>query len=463
MDKHFNVVIIGAGIVGGAIARELAHTKQSVCIIERESDVCCGASKANSGIIHAGYDARPGSLMAKFNVQGNKMYPGLCKELDVPFILNGSMVLGFSDEDREHLEDLIKRGEKNGVQGLEILPRERCLELEPNLSGEVEWALYAPSAGIVCPFEMTIALCENAAENGAEIMLGHAVRKAEHKEDKWILTVGGARMTADYVINAAGAGAPKLSEMAGGELREQVLRRGEYCLLDTRCEGFVERTIFQTPGKMGKGVLITPTVHGNILVGPTADDTDYNTATTREGQRKVLESARRSVENLPRREIINSYAGIRAIVGDDFIIDETVKGWVDVMGICSPGLTAAPAIAVCVREMLCERDKGFSVLRDDFNPFRKGIPKTGELPLYGRVVCRCEDVTEGEIVAAIHRAIPATTADGIKRRVRAGMGRCQGGFCLPRILEVIARETGISLDEVTKAGGASFVVEDRIR
>lgn len=463
MGKHYDIAVIGAGVVGGAIARELTRTGMHVCIIERESDVACGASKANSGIVHAGFDARPDSLMAKLNVLGCKMYPELCEELDVPYKNNGSLVLGFSDEDKLHLEELLERGKKNSVKELEILSIDRMLELESNLSDEVKWALHAPTAGIVDPMELTIALCENAVQNGAEIMLGHAVRAVEQVIGKWELTVGGEKVTADYVINAAGSGAPKLSEMAGGVKREQILRRGEYCLLDRKQEGLVTRTIFQTPGKMGKGVLITPTVHGNILIGPTAKDGDGDTATTLEGQREVLNSARRSIENIPQRDIINSFSGIRTIVGDDFVVELTVKNWVDVMGICSPGLTSAPAIGVYVREMLAENDARFSALHAGFDPFRKRIPKTGELPLYGRVVCRCETVTEGEIVAAIHRVIPATTVDGIKRRVRAGMGRCQGGFCLPRVLEIIARETGVSLNEVTKTGGSSFVVEEKIR
>ena len=463
MSKHYDVVIIGAGAVGGAIARELTRSRASVCIVEREADVGCGASKANSGIVHAGFDARPGSLMAKLNAEGSGMYPKLCAELDVPFEQNGAMVLGFSDGDRRHLETLLARGEKNGVSGLEILPGERCRELEPNLSDEVEWALYAPGSGIVCPFGMTVALCENAVSNGAEIILGHAVRAVERSEGRWALTVGGVRITADYVVNAAGAGAPKLSVMAGGEPREQILRRGEYCLLDRSREGFVTRTIFQTPNEMGKGVLVTPSVHGNILIGPTAEDTGYDTATTREGQRRALDLARRSVRDLPQRDIINSFSGIRAIVGGDFVIEHMRDGWIDVMGICSPGLSAAPAIGVYAGDMLRGLDKRFSLPRENFDPIRKDIPKTGELPLYGHVVCRCETVTEGEIVAAIHRVIPAVTADGIRRRTRAGAGRCQGGFCLPRILEIIARETGMSLNEVTKSGGASFMVEDRIR
>ncbi|MCL1819261.1 MAG: NAD(P)/FAD-dependent oxidoreductase [Oscillospiraceae bacterium] len=461
MGKHYDIAIIGAGVVGGAVARELTRTELSVCVIERECDVGCGASKANSGIVHAGFDAKNGTLMAKLNVRGNELYERMCSELSVPFKRNGSLVLGFSEEDRRHLEDLRERGIKNGVGGLEILPRDKCPET--NLSDDVEWVLHAPSAGIVDPMTLTVALCENAARNGADFLLGHAVRAVERTDDTWTLTVGSYKITADYVINAAGAGAPALSVMAGGVKREQILRRGEYCLLDKSRADLVKHTIFQTPGKMGKGVLVTPTVDGNILIGPTALDTSYDTATTREGQSELLKSARRSIRDVPQRDIINSFSGIRAIVGDDFVIEEAAEKWLDIMGICSPGLTAAPAIALYARELLGEKDARFAVTRGNFEPIRKGIPKSGELPHYGRVVCRCENVTEGEIIAAVRGIIPATTVDGVKRRVRAGMGRCQGGFCLTRILEIIARETGVELNEVTKSGGASFVAEVKIR
>lgn len=463
--NDYDVALIGAGVVGGAIARTLAQYELRVCQIERESDVACGSSKANSGIVHAGFDAREGSLMAALNIEGSRAFDSLCAELDVPFRRNGSLVLGFSDGDKTHLEKLLERGKANGVEGLTILNREKLIEMEPNLSDEAVWALHAPTGGITCPYELTIALCENAVSNGVELLLGHAVRAVEPVEDGWVLTAGGRRITASYVINAAGAGAPKLSKLAGAGTFEQTLRRGEYCLLDKSQGGLVRSTIFQTPNEMGKGVLVTPTVDGNLLIGPTAKDAGDDTSTTREGQRELLNVARLSVPEIPSREVINSFCGLRAVVGDDFQIGTGAPRWINVLGICSPGLTAAPAIGRYVRDLLFDSmgTKERPHLKSSFNPVRKGISRKGELPLYGRVVCRCETVTEGEIVEAIHRVIPATTVDGIKRRVRAGMGRCQGGFCMPRLLEIIARETGVDMDEITKTGGASYVLSGKIR
>jgi glycerol-3-phosphate dehydrogenase len=402
--------------------------------------------------------------MAKLNVKGASMYEAMCAELDVPFIRVGALVLAFSERDRERLETLLARGRSNGVGQLEIIGRDKLAELEPNISEDALCALSAPTSAITCPYELTIALCENAASNGVKILLNHAVRAVERTDNGWELTVGGTKITADYVINAAGTGAPYLSSIAGAGEYEQTLRRGEYCLLDKSQSGLVTRTIFQVPNEMGKGVLVTPAVDGNILIGPTADADGMGTATTNEGQRLLLDTARLSVPNIPPREIINSFCGIRAVAGDDFQIAITAPNWINVLGICSPGLTAAPAIGEYVRELLFESINGqLPELSPGFLPIRKGIPREGDLPLYGHIVCRCEAVTEGEIVAAIHRIIPATTVDGVKRRVRAGMGRCQGGFCLPRILEIIARETGIGMDEVTKTGGASYILAGKIR
>ncbi len=479
-----DVIIIGAGVCGSAVARELAKEKRNILVLERESDVCEGTSKANSGIVHAGYDAKPGTLKAKLNVEGNRMMEQLSKELDFPFKRNGSLVLSFEEEGRTELEALLERGKMNGVEGLRILEPDELFVMEPALSKEVKCALYAPTGGIVCPFGLNIALAENACENGVEFQLNTnveniekiAVQGADGEQTVYRVHTNQGIFEAPIVINAAGVYADVLHNMVSSRKFHITARRGEYCLLDRTEGNLVKSTIFQQPTKMGKGILVTPTVHGNLLLGPTADDVEDKEAvkTTGEGIAKVLEKAAMSLEKLPARSVITSFSGLRAR-GDnvnadgntDFLIEEAADapGFIDVAGIESPGLTSAPAIGVYVAELV--QKIAPAPLKENFKATRKGVPSMShatveekqrliqENPAYANVICRCEQVTEGEILAAIHRPLGATTLDGVKRRTRAGMGRCQAGFCSPKTVEILARELGVDASEITKAGGDS--------
>lgn len=469
----YDVVIIGGGVCGSAAARELSRYRVRACVLEKEEDVCCGASKANSGIIHAGYDAVPGTLMAELNVKGNEMMEQLAKDLDFPFQRTGSLVICLSEDEMSGLKELYDRGKVNGVKGLKILNREEVLAMEPNITDNVYAALYAPTAGIVCPFSLNIALAENAYTNGIEFKFNTEVRDIRKTEEGYEIHTTGGTFQAKCVVNAAGVYADKFHNMVSEKKIRITPRRGDYCLLDKSAGKHVSRTIFSLPGKYGKGVLVTPTVHGNLLVGPTAIDIGdkEGTNTTREGLDEVISKAGQNVKNLPMHQVITSFAGLRAHEdGKEFIIGEPedAPGFIDCAGIESPGLTSCPAIGEKVAEIL--RDKMGLERKDDFIATRKGIlsPETltkeerAELirkePAYGNVICRCEMITEGEIADAIRRPLGARSLDGIKRRTRAGMGRCQAGFCTPRTMEILARELGISMSDITKSGGNSRLV-----
>ena len=461
----YDVVIIGGGVTGCAAAAELSKYELSVCVIEKESDVCEGTSKANSAIVHAGFDAEPNTLKARLNVRGNEMIHELYKKLDFAFKNNGAMVLCFDEAQLPELEKLKAKGEKNGVPGLEILTGEQAREREPQLSAEVKYALYAPTSGIVCPFEMTLAFAENAFENGAEFRLGTEVTAIEKTEGGYKVVTDKGTFESRAVFNCAGVYADKISAMAGADSFTITPRKGEYMLLDKEAGGIVKHTIFQLPTKMGKGILVTPTVHGNLLVGPTAENIDdkENTATTSAGLAEVRAKGSLSVEGLPFNKVITAFTGLRA-VGDthDFIIDQPVEGFFNAAGIESPGLTSAPAIAEYMREMLSE----FMDLKPkaDYKDTRRGVVHFAELsreeqnalikekPEYGNIVCRCETITEGEILDAIERPLGATTLDGVKRRTRAGMGRCQAGFCSPRTIILLSEKLGCGIGEVRKNG-----------
>ena len=471
----YDVIIIGAGVSGAATARELSRYKVKACVIEKEEDVCCGTSKANSAIVHAGYDAPEGSLMAKLNVRGNQMMEQLSRELDFPFKRNGSLVVCLREEDMPKLQELYRRGIANGVPDLRILNPEELQEMEPNISDQACAALYAPTGGIVCPFLMNIAMAENANENGVEFKFDTEVRDIKQTENGWeIYTTNGVFQTR-YVVNAAGVYADRLHNMVSKKKIHITPRRGDYCLLDKSAGNHVSKTIFALPGKYGKGVLVAPTVHGNLILGPTAIDIEdrEGTNTTREGLDQVLEKAGMNVKNLPLRQVITSFAGLRAHEdGNEFLIGEVegAKGFIDCAGIESPGLSSAPAIGEMVAQIL--KEKMCLEEKEDFIAVRKGIldPKTlskeelnaliREKPEYGNIICRCEMVTEGEIIDAIRRPLGAKSLDGVKRRTRAGMGRCQAGFCSPRTMEILARERNVSMFDITKAGGASEIITD---
>ncbi len=473
-----DIIVIGAGVTGCAIARELARYDWNVTVLERASDVCEGTSKANSGIVHAGYDARPGTLKAKLNVAGNAMMEQLSKELDFPFRRNGSLVLCFAKEDRPALEKLYARGIENGVKKLRILEQEELRALEPNISDHVVAALYAPTAGIVCPFGLTIALAENAAVNGVEFRLNTKVREIVRTENGYRVITDQGDFESRIVINAAGVYADRFHNMVSRNKIQITPRKGEYCLMDKKVGDYVHSTLFQLPTAHGKGVLVTPTVHGNLLVGPTAvavEDAE-ETKTTAEGLSDLLTRAALSVRNLPAKQIITSFAGLRATeAGGDFRIGpvEDAPGFFDAAGIESPGLTCAPAIGKYVVDQILAYLP--AALKTDFVAERKGIPNMAladakerqELirrnPLYANVVCRCELVTEGEIVDAIHRPLGATTLDGVKRRTRAGMGRCQAGFCSPKTVEILARELGLDPAQITKNDPGSTLLTGAVK
>lgn len=479
----YDVVIIGAGVSGCAIARELSRLELRIVVLEKALDVCEGTSKANSGIVHAGYDAVPGTLKAKLNVAGSRKMEALSKELDFSYRRNGSIVLCFDEKEQHRLSELKERGEANGVEGLRILDRQELTELEPNVGDEAVAALYAPTGGIVCPFGLTIALAENAADNGVEFQFDREVKSIERKEEGYLVTAGENAYETRVVINAAGVYADRIHNLVSKAYMEITPRKGEYMLYDKKTGNMVNATLFQLPTALGKGILVTPTVHGNLLTGPTAQDIQdrEGTDTSKEGLSQVSEKAALSVKQIPARDVITSFSGLRAHITawtpaeggredaeEDFVIGEAADapGFIDVAGMESPGLSCAPAtgeyVAELVRKLLNPEEK------KNFISTRKGIPNMAlasdeerhrlisENPAYGNVICRCEMVTEGEISDAIHRTPGAVTVDGIKRRTRAGMGRCQSGFCNPRVVEILARELQKDESEIRKSGKDSW-------
>lgn len=469
----YDVIIIGAGVSGCASARELSRYKARICVLEKAEDVCCGTSKANSAIAHAGYDAPVGSLMARLNVQGSQMMEQLSKELDFEFKRIGSLVLCRTQEDRPKLQELYDRGVTNGVEGLRIVEQEELRAMEPNISEDAVAALYAPTAGIVCPFGMNIAFAENACANGVEFKFDTEVQGVRKTEKGWAVDTNQGQFEGRCVVNAAGVYADTIHNMVSDKKIKITPRRGDYCLLDKSAGNHVSSVIFALPNKYGKGILVSPTVHGNLLVGPTAIDIEDKEGvnTTREGLDQVLERAGESVKNLPMRSVITSFAGLRAHEENhEFIIGEVedAAGFVDCAGIESPGLTASPAIGMMVADIV--RDLLNLGENPEFTGTRQGILNPNDLsvterkelirrnPAYGNIICRCEMITEGEIIDAIRRPLGAKSLDGVKRRTRAGMGRCQAGFCSPRVMEILARERGVQISEITKSGGGSRIV-----
>lgn len=472
-DLRYDAVIIGGGVTGCAIARELSRYDMQVCVLEKEEDVCSGTSKANSAIVHAGHDAVTGSFKARFNVEGNRMMGPLSKELDFEFVRNGSLVLCFDEADMPALKELYEKGVANGVPELSIISGDEVRRMEPNVTDTVVAALYAPTGGIVCPFGLTIALAENACDNGVQFSFCTEVKEIEKSEDGYLLTTNQGTILTRYVINAAGIYADKFHNMVSEKKIHITARKGDYCLLDKEAGSHVSHTVFQLPGVMGKGVLVTPTVHGNLLTGPTAVDIGDKeaTSTTAEELAEITEKAVRGVKNIPFRQVITSFAGLRAHEdSDDFIIGEPedAPGFFDAAGIESPGLTSAPAIGVYITQQVAA--KAGAAEKSDWNGSRKGFVRPEQMskeeraelirknPAYGTIICRCEGVSEGEIVDAINRTLGATSLDGIKRRVRQGMGRCQAGFCTPRTMEILARERNMKMEEICKNAPGSQMV-----
>ena len=476
----YDVVVIGGGVVGGMIARSLSRYELSICILEKANDVAMGATKANSAIVHAGFDAKEGSLKALLNVRGSKMMEQVCSELGVKYQRNGSLVIGFNDEDRATVEALVERGIKNGVEGVRLVEKDELKALEPNISNNATCALYAPTGAIVCPYELCIASIGNAMDNGAELKVEFEVASIEKDGGEYVITSAkGETVRAKYIVNAAGVFSDKIAKMVGDDSFTVHPRRGEYILLDRECGGIVKHTIFRTPSKMGKGILVSPTVDGNLLLGPTSVDMEDkgDKSTTPEGLAKVIKECGENIEGgVPvGGKSITSFCGLRSVGSTgDFIINFGAENFVNCAGIESPGLSSAPAIAEYVCDMLAENGLELNE-KADFNPIREpkhhfreaSVEEKNEIikkdPSYGRIICRCETVSEGEILDAIRSNPPARDIDGVKRRTRSGMGRCQGGFCGPYVMELIAKERNVAFESVTKSGGESVMVYGRTK
>nr|MBE6545315.1 NAD(P)/FAD-dependent oxidoreductase [Oscillospiraceae bacterium] len=471
MINMFEIAVIGAGVVGGMVARELTKFTSDVCILERKSDVALGATRANSAIVHAGYDAYPGSLKARLNVRGSKMMAEVCRELGVKYKNNGSLVVGFNEEDEQTLKGLCERGITNGVDGVRVIYRDEILKIEPNIGDGVTVALYAPTGAIVCPYELCMAAVGNAMDNGATLKLNFEVKSIESCDGGYKISSETDSVCAKYVINCAGLYSDEIARMVGDGSFTVNPRRGEYMLLDREVGGHITSTVFRCPSKMGKGVLVSPTVDGNLLVGPTAEDIKdkEDTTTTAAGLAKVRTLAAEQVSHIDFSKVITSFTGLRATGSTgDFIINMPRVGFLNLAGIESPGLSSAPAIAEYAVELLREAGLELNV-RDDFNGNRRPMhffamlsteeknALIKERPEYAHVICRCETVTEGEILDAIRTNPRPTDVDGVKRRTRASMGRCQGGFCTPYIIELLAEEIGVDYTDVTKFGGNSRI------
>ncbi|MBR6473313.1 MAG: NAD(P)/FAD-dependent oxidoreductase [Firmicutes bacterium] len=470
MDRRFDVLIVGCGIVGAATAFELSKYNLRIGVLEKGNDVALGTTKANSAIIHAGYDPESGSLMARLNVRGSELAGEICEKLDVPYKRNGALVVAFDEEEVQTLKGLLTRGTVNGVRGLRLLTGDEARAREKNLSPSVAGALYVPTSAIVSPWEYCLALAETAVKNGAELMLNTEVKAIEREEDLWKVETNEGEFEAPYIVNAAGVDAIRIHGMVAEPKYRSMPRRGEYFLLDKVEGSRTAHTVFQCPNEDGKGVLVTPTVHGNLLIGPNSSEVKWeDTSNTNEGLAFVKEKAMRSVEGIMFNKSIRNFAGVRATTDhNDFIIEEAAPGFIDCCGICSPGLSAAPAIAEYAAELLSK--SGLSLERKEAFIFERKRIRFNELndeeraalvsedPSYGRVICRCETVTEGEIMACFDEPIPPVSIDGVKRRVGTGMGRCQGGFCGPRIAELFVENRGLSVREVLqdRAGSEMF-------
>ena len=467
----FDVAIIGCGIVGAAVAFELSRYDLAIVALEKANDVAMGATKANSAIIHAGYDPYPGTLMAKLNIEGVRLAGALCEKLDVPYKRCGSMVLAFSDAEIAELKRLLQKAKDNGVPDAMILSKDEALKLEPNLSDEIVAVLRAPGAMIVDPWEYTLALAETAVRNGVDIRLECEVTAIEAVNDGYKVHTANGGIKARAILNAAGVYSDVIHNMVAEPSFRIKPAKGEYLLMDKSEGSLISHVIFQCPNEAGKGVLVAPTIHGNLSIGPdsVSQESRDDVSTTREGLEAVMRTARKSVPGINPRAVIRNFSGNRARSDrTDFIIEEARPGFIDLAGIKSPGLSAAPAIAKMAVQML--ENSGIALReKRDFHDIRKRVRFRKLAPdakaaliasdaAYGRIVCRCETITEGEIRDALNTPIPPRSIDGIKRRCGAGMGRCQGGFCGPRVLEILSSYYKCDPTEVLQDGTGTHVL-----
>lgn len=472
-----DVVIIGAGIVGTSTARELSRFNLDTLVIDKRCDVSEGVSKANSGLIHSGHDCKPETLKAKLNVRGNELYTQLCKDLQIPFRRNGAFVLCFDEEKHSEIEKLHQKAVANGVPDVHIIFHDEILELEPNINDGVYSALYAKSAGIISPYEATIAFAENSFENGVKYKLSTEVTNISKIDGGYKIETNNGDFETKVIINSAGLYSDEINNMVSENKYSLHPRKGEYILFDRSAKHLVERTIFQLPTKLGKGILVSPTVHDNVFIGPSSIDIEDKTAldTNAEVMESIFTSANHVVNGISRGEVITSFAGLRANFNNDFydfVVEESkdCKGLINAIGINSPGLSSAPAIA----EMICEiatnilkpsKNESFKEKRERIKVFNDlSTDEKNELikenKAYGKIICRCESVTEGEILDSIHRPLGATTIDGVKRRTRLSMGRCQGGFCTSKVIEILARELETDIENITKFGNKSYILDN---
>ena len=474
----YDVIIIGGGVIGCTIARTLSKYDLSIALLEKEADMACGTTKANSGVVHAGYAAEREYLKRDLCIKGNKMYTQAVEELNFPFQRIGSFVVALEDNQIKDLERQRKEGTQDGVPGLElILDKEKIKYMEPNITDEVVGVLHAPSAGLVSPYEMTFALAENAATNGVKFFLNQKVKRIKHQNYVFIIKSKTKEFRANNVINAAGINAAKISKMVGMDYFDIMPRKGEYILFD-RNSMHLNKILFPIPTKISKGILVCPTLHGNTFIGPNAQNiTDKkDTSTTEAGLKEIIEGARKLVPNLPVRASIRNFAGLRAVPDAyDFIIDNTdIYGFINVAGILSPGLTSCFAIAEKVVGFLELLGLGLKI-KDDYNPIRPKPErfkdfskeeldkKIQEDPTWANIICRCETIPEKEILNAIHSPVGATNVDGVKFRCRPGMGRCQGGFCRPRVMEILSRELNIPYEMITKKGEYTGILSGKTK
>ncbi len=474
----YDVAIIGAGVIGGMIARELSAYELNICLLEAENDVGRGSSSANSAVVHAGFDAKPGTLKARFNVEGSRIMKTVCEELGIKYKNIGSIVIGSGPDDLKTIKELYARGIENGVQGLYIADKDELHRLEPGLSDDFDCALVAPTGAIVCPYELTFAAVGNAMDNGAELLLNYRVSSIGYDGNAYtIRSTDGRETTAVCVVNCAGIHSDDVARMIGDDSFTITPRRGEYILLDKAEGNACSHTIFRTPTKMGKGILITPTVDDTLLLGPTSEDIEdkEDKSVTRHGLDRILSQVKPEMPRVNTGAVIRSFCGLRAVGSTgDFIINNPSGRFVNVAAIESPGLTSAPAIGRYVTEIIGQllgelkpRD-GYIRTRRSLHWFRDLTPaeKTELIarePAYGRIICRCESVTEGEIIYAITAKPAARDLDGVKRRTRTQMGHCQGGFCSPFIARILTEGLNVPLDSITKRGGGSYILAGKTK